>query len=100
MCPAMMCPAMARLPQAFAAAALFACYGDGVANAEASAPITGAPKVSYHEQGGLLDVKIDPDFVRNRLVYLSYAEAAEQQPPNAREEPDPRLGLRTYRTMS
>jgi aldose sugar dehydrogenase len=83
-----MCPAMARLPQAFAAAALFACYADGVANAEASAPITGAPKVSYHEQGRLLDVKIDPDFV----VYLSYPEAAEQQPPNAREEPDPRLG--------
>jgi glucose/arabinose dehydrogenase len=57
-----------------------------------SGPIGGVPRVAYRSQGGLLDVRIDPDFARNQLVYLSYVEAAEQQPPDAREEPDPRLG--------
>ncbi len=46
-----------------------------------SAPIAGVPAVAYHEQGGLLDVAVDPDFARNGLVYLSYAELADQQPP-------------------
>lgn len=57
-----------------------------------SEPIGGVPKVAYREQGGLLDVEIDPDFARNGLVYLSYAEAAEQQPPDARDVHDPRFG--------
>jgi glucose/arabinose dehydrogenase len=38
-----------------------------------SEPIAGVPDVVYRtpgEQGGLLDVAIDPDFERNRLVYL------------------------------
>ena len=51
-------------------------YADG----KLSEPIGGVPKVAYREQGGLLDVEVDPDFARNGLVYLSYAEAAEQQP--------------------
>jgi aldose sugar dehydrogenase len=63
-------------------------YADG----KLSEPVSGVPKVAYREQGGLLDVEVDPDFARNNLVYLSYAEAAEQQPPNARDEPDPRFG--------
>jgi len=63
-------------------------YTDG----RLSEPIEGVPKVAYREQGGLLDVEIDPDFARSQLVYLSYAEAAEQQPQDAREEKDPRLG--------
>lgn len=62
------------------------------ADGKLSEPVGGVPKVAYREQGGLLDVEIDPDFARNGLVYLSYAEAAEQQPPNARDEPDPRFG--------
>lgn len=57
-----------------------------------SPPIPGVPKVVYHEQGGLLDVEIDPDFAQNATLYLSYAEAAEEQPTAARETPDPRLG--------
>lgn len=39
-----------------------------------SAPITGVPEVRARGQGGLLDVALDPDFVSNRTIYLSYAE--------------------------
>lgn len=63
-------------------------YADG----KLSEPIKGVPRVEYAGQGGLLDVEIDPDFARNRLVYLSYSEAAEQQPKVESDEPDPRLG--------
>jgi len=63
-------------------------YADG----KLSEPVSGVPEVEYHEQGGLLDVAVDPNFSENGLVYLSYAEAAEQQPADAREEKDPRLG--------
>jgi glucose/arabinose dehydrogenase len=62
------------------------------ADGKLSEPIGGVPKVAYREQGGLLDVEIDPDFARNGLVYLSYAEAAEQQPSGARDVEDPRFG--------
>ncbi len=40
-----------------------------------SAPIEGVPQVFAEGQGGLLDVALSPDFARDRLVYLSYAEA-------------------------
>lgn len=63
-------------------------YADG----KLSEPIEGVPRVEYQDQGGLLDVEIDPDFARNGLVYLSYSEAAGQQPEVDRDEPDPRLG--------
>lgn len=63
-------------------------YADG----KLSAPIKGVPEVDYQDQGGLLDVTIDPDFARNGLVYLSYAEAAGQQPEVASDKADPRLG--------
>jgi glucose/arabinose dehydrogenase len=66
------------------------------ANGKLSEPVQGVPKVVYRgtrgEQGGLLDVEIDPDFARNQLVYLSYSEAAEQQPPGAAETGDERFG--------
>ena len=39
-----------------------------------SAPIAGVPKVDARDQGGLLGLAIDPDFARNGLVYLAYAE--------------------------
>ena len=65
------------------------------ANGKMSEPVQGVPKVVYRgtpsEQGGLLDVEIDPDFARNGFVYLSYVEAAEQQPADARETGDPRF---------
>ena len=40
-------------------------------------PLTGVPQVYARGQGGLLDVALSPDFARDRLVYLSYAEADE-----------------------
>jgi glucose/arabinose dehydrogenase len=57
-----------------------------------SEPISGVPKVEYHEQGGLLDVAVDPNFADNQLLYLSFTERAERQPPDAKEEKDERLG--------
>jgi glucose/arabinose dehydrogenase len=40
-------------------------------------PLAGVPRVYASGQGGLLDVSLDPEFARNRLVYLSYAEPGE-----------------------
>ena len=37
-------------------------------------PIANVPAVYFAGQGGLFDVVLHPDFARNRLVYLSYAE--------------------------
>ena len=39
-----------------------------------SPPLEGTPEVFAQDQGGLLDVALDPDFASNRLVYLSFAE--------------------------
>ncbi|MEQ1815264.1 MAG: PQQ-dependent sugar dehydrogenase [Nitrosomonas sp.] len=39
-----------------------------------SEPIKGVPAVFFQQQGGLLDVALDPAFSKNRLIYLSYAE--------------------------
>lgn len=40
-------------------------------------PVRGVPDVVARGQGGLLDIALDPDFARNRLVYLSYAGRGE-----------------------
>jgi glucose/arabinose dehydrogenase len=40
-------------------------------------PIAGAPAVLALRQGGLLDVAADPDFARNRFIYLSFASGSE-----------------------
>jgi glucose/arabinose dehydrogenase len=47
------------------------------ADGKLGAPLEGVPAVSATGQGGLLDVQLDPDFAKNRLVYLSYAEPRE-----------------------
>jgi glucose/arabinose dehydrogenase len=39
-----------------------------------SAPITGIPEVNSAGQGGLLGVRIDPDFTSNRMVYWVFSE--------------------------
>ena len=39
-----------------------------------SPPLEGVPEVFAQNQGGLLDVALDPDFATNRVIYLSYAE--------------------------
>ncbi|MBE7375429.1 PQQ-dependent sugar dehydrogenase [Pseudomonas lopnurensis] len=43
-----------------------------------SEPLAGVPEVFARSQGGLLDVRLSPDFEMDRLVYLSYAEAGDQ----------------------
>jgi aldose sugar dehydrogenase len=65
-------------------------YADG----KLSPPIENLPTISYRdapsEQGGLLDVAVDPDFAENRYVYLSYAEEAPQT-TSATADDDPRF---------
>jgi aldose sugar dehydrogenase len=39
-----------------------------------STPLTGVPNVAARNQGGLLDVVLDPDFSANRFVYVTFAE--------------------------
>jgi aldose sugar dehydrogenase len=39
-----------------------------------SAPLTGVPNVSARNQGGLLDLVLDPVFAENRFIYVSFAE--------------------------
>ncbi|MEP7118711.1 MAG: PQQ-dependent sugar dehydrogenase, partial [Acidobacteriota bacterium] len=42
-----------------------------------SAPVAGLPIVDARNQGGLLDVVLDPAFAHNALVYWSYSEPRE-----------------------
>lgn len=47
------------------------------AEGELSEPLAGVPEVDARDQGGLLDVALDPNFADNRLVYLSFSEPGE-----------------------
>lgn len=40
-------------------------------------PVTGGPKVRASGQGGLLDVRVHPDFAKNRWVYLTWSEPVD-----------------------
>lgn len=40
-----------------------------------SAPITGIPKVNSEGQGGLLGIRVDPEFEKNRMVYWVFSQA-------------------------
>ena len=44
------------------------------AQGQLSEPVAGLPEVDARDQGGLLDVALDPDFAQNKLIYWSYAE--------------------------
>lgn len=44
---------------------------------EKSRPVAGLPRVDARNQGGLLDVRTDPDFRRTQLIYWSYYEPRE-----------------------
>ena len=44
---------------------------------ELSEPVAGLPEVAARNQGGLLDVAVDPRFAENRYVYLSFSEPGE-----------------------
>lgn len=61
-------------------------------NGKLSEPIAGVPKVHFEGQGGLLAVVAHPGFATNNTIYLSYAEPAEDQPANAKDPGDPRVG--------
>lgn len=39
-----------------------------------SAPIKGLPPIYSEDQGGLLDVVLDPDFAQNSLIYFSFSK--------------------------
>jgi glucose/arabinose dehydrogenase len=64
-------------------------------NGKLSLPLEGVPAVAYQEgpaeQGGMLDVAVDPDFSQNRRVFLSYTEEASQ-PTSERDQGDARFG--------
>lgn len=61
------------------------------ADGQLSEPVSGVPKVVYHDQGGLLDVERDPQFASNGFVYLYFVEAASKQ-PGAKDPWDPQIG--------
>ena len=65
------------------------------ADGKLSAPLENVPAASYRptksEQGGLLDVAVDPEFAQNRHVYLSYSEEAPKKSPQP-DTNDPRFG--------
>jgi glucose/arabinose dehydrogenase len=42
-----------------------------------SEPVAGLPAVDARQQGGLLDVALDPAFQKNQLIYWSFAEARQ-----------------------
>lgn len=44
------------------------------ADGRLSPPLAGVPAVFAEGQGGLLDVVLDPQFARNRRIWMSYAE--------------------------
>ncbi len=64
-------------------------------NGKLSAPVENVPTVAYrpkaNEQGGLLDVAVDPEFARNQHIYLSFSEEATGQSGQV-HTPDPRFG--------
>src|SRR3954469_4571410 len=47
------------------------------ADGQLSPALGGVPRVYAQDQGGLLDVALDPKFSENRLAYLTYAEPRE-----------------------
>ena len=44
-----------------------------------SEPLAGVPEADARDQGGLLDVALDPAFAENRLVYLSFSEPGPER---------------------
>ena len=65
------------------------------ADGRLSEPVAGVPSVVHRnaeDQGGLLDVAVDPDFARNGRVYLSFVEAAPVQSEDQADTGDTRFG--------
>jgi glucose/arabinose dehydrogenase len=43
-----------------------------------SRPVRGAPEVDRGDQGGILDVVLDPDFAANQTIYFTFSEPGER----------------------
>ena len=60
-----------------------------------SAPVGNLPPISYREgkmeQGGLLDVAVDPEFASSRFIYFSYAEDVPPSGAPPKADPDTRF---------
>ena len=71
------------------------------AEGKLSAPVENVPAVAYRqkpgEQGGLLDVAVDPEFAQNSRIYLSYSEEAPNK-SGEKDTGDPRFGKSADRT--
>src|SRR5262245_24569596 len=52
------------------------------ADGKISDPVAGLPAVDARNQGGLLDVALDPAFAKNQLIYWSYSEPREAEVNN------------------
>ena len=52
-------------------------------NNQVSEPLEGTPEVFAQDQGGMLDVALDPDFDQNQYVYLSFSDPGEPGPTTA-----------------
>ena len=48
-----------------------------------SQPLKGVPRVWVAGQAGLWDVRLSPDFSKNRRVYLTFAQPGEKGEPHA-----------------
>jgi glucose/arabinose dehydrogenase len=48
-----------------------------VADGALSEPLAGVPEVWAQGQGGMLDVRVDPDFAQNRRLWLAFSEPGE-----------------------
>lgn len=48
------------------------------ADGEKVKKITGFPKVDDDGQGGMLDVALDPDFTKNKMIYWSFSEKQDK----------------------
>lgn len=49
-------------------------------NGEKLTPVTGLPSIMAKGQGGLLDLKLHPDYTNNGWLYFSYSEPSENHP--------------------
>jgi glucose/arabinose dehydrogenase len=52
------------------------------ADGKLSEPVTGLPAVFARNQGGLLDVALDPAFAKNSIIYWSFSEPRENNENN------------------
>lgn len=52
-----------------------------------SEPVSGLPKTHVQQDGGLMDIKVHPDYARNRWIYFAYSEDKPGTTPAADTPP-------------